>query len=431
MEKISPIFENRIASLDFLRGIAVLGILLMNIEGYSFPNAQYSHFTNFSGINYWAIWALEVCFDGTMRGLFSMLFGVSCLLILSKTNEINSIDIYFRRLIWLFTLGLFNAYILLWDGDILYSYAVCGLFLFSFRNVNAKYLIIISICLAFGSFSRLTYKYLTERKPTYLAYKAAMADSLQNHKKLSSIQKEKIAKFKELSSHLIKDSSAINSEIKIMRGKFTAVFNKRWKDSEWAQKWTLYDLQFWDYISMMFLGMAFYKFGFFTGQFSRKNIVYLLIFSYTLGLILRIRYANSMYYNVKGFESFLETYTIPTGAFRDIQRGLMTVGHLCLLMLFFHSGKLKWLIKIVSNAGKMALSIYFLESTICGLYFYGFGLGMFAKLQIYQNYLFCGVVWLICLIFSNIWLHFFKFGPFEWVWRSLTYWEKQDFLRKN
>lgn len=430
MENLTPTIANRIGSLDFLRGIAVLGILLLNIEGYSFPSFHYNQFTSFTGINYWIIWIIEVFFDGTMRGIFSMLFGVSCLLLLNKTNDINSIDIYFRRLLWLFILGLFNAYILLWDGDILYNYAICGMFLFAFRNLNVKFLIVISLALMIGSFLRPTYKFLTERKPTYMAYKSAMVDSLKHHKKLSLMQKEKIETFKEMSGRFKKDTSAINSEIRTMRGSFTSVFNKRWKDGEWAQKWTIYDLGFWDYILMMFLGMAFYKFGFFTGQFSTKNIIYLLIFSYFLGLIMRIRFANSIYYTQKEFEAFFETYTIPTGAYFNIQRALMTVGHLCLLMLIYLSGKFKLFIKIISKVGQMALTNYFLESIICGLFFYGFGFGMFAKLQIYQNYLFCIIVWIICISFSNIWLHYFKMGPFEWIWRSLTYWNKQGMLKK-
>jgi uncharacterized protein len=188
---------------------------------------------------------------------------------------------------------------------------------------------------------------------------------------------------------------------------------------------------FWDYILMMFLGMAFYKLGFFNCNFSTKNISYLLLFSYFFGFILRIRFTNSIYYNQKEFEAFFETYTIPTGAYFDIQRALMTVGHLCLLMLIYLSGNFNWLVKVISKVGQMALTIYFLESIICGLFFYGFGFGMFAKLQIYQNYLFCIPVWLFCIIFSNVWLHYFIFGPFEWLWRSLTYWKKQEMVRKK
>lgn len=429
MQTLTPTLKERYQSLDFLRGIAVLGILLMNIDSFSFPQAQHSHFTNFTGINYESWKIVSIFFEGTMRGLFSMLFGASCMLILSKTNSNDSVDIYYRRLFWLFLLGLFNAYILLWHGDILYGYAIAGMFLFPFRKLNAKYLIIIGLCISISVFGRLTYRYIVHRKPIYTAYHAAMTDSLKFHKKLSVKQKDDISKFKDLSKHFKKDTASINSEIRTMRGNYVSVFNKRWTDGEEVQKWTLYDYNFWDYILMMFIGMGFYKLGVFTNQLSSKQYLYLMLGGYAVGLLIRIPFVNSFYFTEKEMEHFFETYTIPTGAVSHIGRVFMTVGHIGLLMLMYQSGWFKGFVNIISKAGQMALSNYLLESILCGLFFYGFGFGMFAKLQIYQNYLFVGVVWIICLTFSNIWLRYFQFGPFEWLWRSLTYWKKQPFKK--
>ena len=425
MQELAPKLQNRYQSLDFLRGIALLGILLMNIDGFSFPAAILKHHTDLTGINYWLWWSVNVFFEGTMRGLFSMLFGASCMLILSKTDEVNTIDIYYRRLLWLFAFGLFNAYILLWHGDILYGYAICGLFLFPFRKLNPKYLIIIGLCLAIGGFGRTAYKYVVERKPRYEAYKSAMSDSTKLHKKLTIKQKEDIVKFNEATAFLKKDSSKINSEIRTMRGNFKSVFDKRWKDGEEYQKWSIYDLVFWDEILMMFIGMAFFKLGVFTNKLSTRQYALMALIGYGVGLFLRIRYVNSIYFDLKGLIDFTETYTINTGSYYDIQRVIMTVGHIGFLMLLFRSGFFNWFVKPLAKVGQMALSNYLLQSTLCGLFFYGFGFGMFAKLQIYQNYLFCGAIWLICLIFSNLWLQFFQFGPAEWLWRSLTYWKKQ------
>jgi uncharacterized protein len=429
MEEISPKLQNRYLSLDFLRGIALLGILLMNIDFFAFPEADYNHFTDFTGINYWSWWSVSVIFSGTMRGLFSMLFGASCMLILSKTDDISSIDIYYRRLLWLFLFGLFNAYILLWSGDILYGYAICGLFLFPFRKLNAKWLIIIGLCFSITMFCRSTYRYTTERKPKYEAYKTAMNDSTKLHKKLSIKQKKDIEQFNEMAAFLKKDTAKINAEIRTMRGNFKSVFDKRWKDGEMFQSWKLYDMTFWDEILMMFIGMGFFKIGVFTNKLSTRKYALMALLGYAIGLFMRIRFVNSYYYDQKGLENFFETYIIPTGAYSDIQRVIMTVGHIGFLMLVYRSGFFNWFVKPISKVGQMALSNYLLQSILCGLFFYGFGFGMFAKLQIYQNYLFVGVIWLICIIFSNIWLHFFQFGPFEWLWRSLTYWQKQPMKR--
>ena len=213
MQELAPKLQNRFQSLDFLRGIALLGILLMNVPGFAYPNAILSHFTDFTGINYRSWWIVNVFFEGTMRGLFSMLFGASCMLILSKTDDINSIDIYFKRLMWLFVFGLFNAFVLMWFGDILYGYALVGLFLFPFRKTAPKWLIIIGLSLSIFSFGRITYKYANEAKLDYLAYKSAMADSTKLHKKLTVKQKESIAKLDGMKAHFKKDTAKINKEI--------------------------------------------------------------------------------------------------------------------------------------------------------------------------------------------------------------------------
>jgi uncharacterized protein len=257
MQALSPNLQSRYQSIDFLRGIAVLGILLMNIPSFSFPSFPYQQFTDYTGINYRSEIFVTVFFEGTMRGLFSMLFGASCMLILSKNNDVNSIDIYYRRLLWMFLFGLFNFYILLWDGDILYSYAICGLFLFPFRKVEAKYLIITGLVLSFWLFGRSAYRYIDQRKPKYEAYKSAMTDSLKLHKKLKPKQKEDIAAFKEMSAWMKKDTAKINTNIREMRGNYKTIFNKRWKDADEYQKWTLYNPNFWDFILMMFIGMVF------------------------------------------------------------------------------------------------------------------------------------------------------------------------------
>ena len=314
----------------------------------------------------------------------------------------------------------------MWPGDILYGYAICGLFLFPFRKLHPKWLIIIGLALSVTMFGRSTYRFMSERKPTHQAYKMAMNDSLKLHKKLTVKQKESIAKFTETTTWLKKDTAKINKEIKTMRGDFKTVYAKRWKDGEIFQSWKIYDMVFWDEILMMFIGMGFFKLGVFTNKLSTRNYAFMALFGYGIGLFMRIRFVNSYYFDMKGLENFFETYTIPTGAFSDIQRVIMTIGHIGFLMLLFRSGFFNWLVKPLSKVGQMALSNYLLQSLLCGLFFYGFGFGMFAKLQIHQNYLFCGAIWLICLIFSNIWLHFFQFGPAEWLWRSLTYWRKQE-----
>jgi len=149
--------SERINSLDVIRGIALLGILLMNITGMGLPFA-YSDPTvagGSDGLNL-LVWEINnMFFEGTMRGLFTLLFGAGVILLTSRLEQkgagILTADIYYRRILWLLIFGILNVYILLWDGDILYPYAIFGLMLFPFRIASAKKLFLVAgILIAIG-----------------------------------------------------------------------------------------------------------------------------------------------------------------------------------------------------------------------------------------------------------------------------------------
>ncbi len=114
----------------------------------------------------------------------------------------------------------------------------------------------------------------------------------------------------------------------------------------------------------------------------------------------------------------------------DLGRLAMTVGHLGALLLFCRSGWFSWLQRSLADVGQMALSNYVSHSIICAFVFYGFGFGLYGYLQRHQLYYVVGSIWLFQLIVSPIWLRRYRFGPFEWLWRSLTYLEKQPMRRK-
>src|SRR5215203_2423779 len=152
--------KQRILLLDVLRGIALLGILIMNSMAQSQSHFFYDRMDmreSATGANFYA-WAAEMfLFEGTMRGMFSILFGAGALLLLErlvKTKKgLEPADIYYRRLLWLFLFGLLNAFVFLWPGDILYPYALCGLVLFPFRNLSVKAFLWIALAfLAIGTY---------------------------------------------------------------------------------------------------------------------------------------------------------------------------------------------------------------------------------------------------------------------------------------
>ena len=135
----------RYQSIDAVRGFAVLGILLMNIVGMGLPSFSYidpTYAGGSHGADLWT-WAINnVLTDGKMRGLFTILFGASTLLIAQRADgsKPGPLQTHYRRMFWLFVFGMVHAY-LFWWGDILVCYALAGLFLFPFRKVDPKALI--------------------------------------------------------------------------------------------------------------------------------------------------------------------------------------------------------------------------------------------------------------------------------------------------
>src|SRR5688572_7837834 len=134
----------RITILDSLRGIAILGILLMNIPGFGFPEEKASDpsVLNETGINYKTWYIVDWALTGTQRAIFSMLFGAGMILFITRLEKrmdgMQAAIYYFRRQMWLLAFGLFNAFVLLWFWDILYAYAIFGMLLFCFYPKMAK-----------------------------------------------------------------------------------------------------------------------------------------------------------------------------------------------------------------------------------------------------------------------------------------------------
>jgi len=140
--------DERITSVDVLRGFSLLGILLMNIVAFGLPFAAYMNPSIYgadspAALTTW-LW-VQTLFEGKMRCLFSMLFGTSAVILLERAERrgagIEAADIYYRRTMWLILIGMLHAY-LIWSGDILYAYGVVGLLLFPLRKLSAKALIV-------------------------------------------------------------------------------------------------------------------------------------------------------------------------------------------------------------------------------------------------------------------------------------------------
>jgi uncharacterized protein len=414
----------RINSLDVIRGIAVLGILLMNINGMGLPFAYSdpSIAGGADGLNL-QVWIMnEMFFEGTMRGLFTLLFGAGVVLLTSRLEKsgagIATADIYYRRTLWLLVFGIFNVYILLWHGDILYPYAIFGLMLFPFRNADLKKLILGAFLLiVIGVLWDISdYRNDLKTKKEGIELQKIKDQGLA----LTDDQEASLEKWEKLSAK--KTPEEVAKKIDLMHQGYWAVLMEKVKGNQFMQTWLPYRLWPWDILSFMLLGIAFFKLRIFHGE--RKNKFYLILMGIGYLVGLSINYYETQMQLDSNFDPVVIAKATQT---YQIGRLFTTLGHVGLFMLFIKSGILGFLQRSFAAVGQLALTNYLMQSVITSIIFYGDGLALFGTLQRYQLYYIVAAIWILQLIYSPIWLKYFQYGPAEWLWRSLTYQKVQDF----
>jgi uncharacterized protein len=420
---------DRIQAIDMVRGFALLGILLMNIIGFS------THFSNFRTIiagpqdnpDYLTLAIISILPEGTMRGLFSMLFGVGMILFtLNKHDHPGGPSVaayYYRRLLWLVLFGVFNAFVLLWQGDILFYYGLTGMLLFPFRKMSAKGLLLLGLfCFVINGYKTQSwYGETREKRLDYLEAKAAQ----QEKKKLTDQQQAAIGTWEEIEKSQQPDTANVNRHLEKMHGSYATIFTYYIPRVGSDEPWGMYH-GIWDFMGMMLIGMALFWMGFFNPRFSISNYVMLLAVGYGIGIVLGyIVFVEGQTKMMLNFTAYIDAWRSPHFMLYDVRRLLISLGHASLLMLIFRSGILKWLMRALANVGQMAFTNYLMQSIICTWVFYGYGADFYNRLRFHQVYYVVFAIWIFQIIFSAIWLRYFRFGPFEWVWRSLTYWKRQ------
>jgi uncharacterized protein len=421
--------KERISSLDITRGVALLGILLMNITGFGLSHA-YSDPTVSGGATGWNLrvwWINSMFFEGTMRGMFSMLFGAGVVIFMSRPasgDGQNSVaDVYFRRLMWLVLFGVVHSYILLWEGEILYPYALIGLFVFSFRQWNPKYLMMGAVVLLCAS-TALSVKEYFESRNSFNEFSAASQrkDERQSLTKEDSLA---ISTWEGTVARRKPPQEEIDKDIAGHRQGYFGVLLHKAPTNQFFQTTIMYRFFFWDIFAMMLLGIAFLKNGILKAEKTNGYYATMVLLGYGVGL--PVNYFEASYIMSNDFDVLSFGLTSLT---YDLGRVFTTVGHIGLIMLFIKSGMLKFLQRSLAAVGQLAFTNYIMHTLICNTIFLGFGFSMFGQLQRYQLYYIVFGIWIFQLIVSPVWLRYYRFGPMEWMWRSLTYWKKQPFRRE-
>lgn len=419
---------NRIESLDVLRGGAILGILLINIVGFGIStggNFSTKLFSDLSSSNFFAYAAVYTLFEGKMRAMFCMLFGAGILLFSINKKSVDPkrvTALFYIRMAWLVLFGLLHAHVLLWTGDVLFFYGLFGMIVFLMRNMKARYMVMAVPFVTIIWFVAGTLFYRDVREKRFAFNEAVKVQ--QAGKQLSVDQQLSIDEWNEVEKSMLPNENEAQASAANMRGNYASVAGEvRPKAFKAETNYLLVEMG--DNIALMLLGMALLKWGFFTGKWTSRQYRLVMFIGYALSLPVaayELWYMANYTSSIPSIIQHMEQTPIPWKTLLyPVQRICMVLAHCAALMLLIRAGYLAAILKRLQAVGQMALSNYIMQTVLCSLFFFGYGLGYYNKLEIHQLYYVVAVILVLQLICSQLWLKYFKFGPMELLWRTLTY----------
>ena len=393
MQHLAPVSSTqRLETLDVLRGFALLGILAMNIRAMAAPMSAYMYpyaLFDYEGPSRLAYLFTTVVFDLKMMGLFSMLFGAGVLLYATKRTEPGQPPraLWFRRMFVLLAIGLLHAYFI-WAGDILVPYALCGiLLLWWMRNRTARTLLIAAVgMLAVGAALAVVH---------WLAWGAMSEADRASELELMMPTREQAL-----------------GDVGLMLGAYTRFV------AESAPATFMFETMFflWRCGGMMLLGMSLYKSGFLDGRLPSSTYARVALIATPVGLAVAF---------IGALELERVAYAMPIRAAVDLWNYVgavfASIGYAATIMWIVKRGMLAGLRRRLAAVGQMALSNYLFHSVTASVLFLGWGFGLAGRFDYAAQLLIVVAIWIVQLIVSPIWLQRFRFGPAEWLWRTLTY----------
>ncbi|RST30295.1 DUF418 domain-containing protein [Sphingomonas ginkgonis] len=425
--------SERIASLDVLRGIAILFILFMNIPGMGLPSFDLHdpRWPSWTASDQRLWWVQQVFLDGTQRGMLELLFGAGILIMARKAmtadGPVEVADLHFRRNLLLCVLGLVNAFLLLWWGDILLVYGIAATFLFAFRKLDARALLGWAALFFVGLvvFSYSNYDQGVQSRAAYERVQAATAA----HRPVSADDKKLAEPFGERLTSLHTLPAADKKQADKARkavAQHNSGFAGYW--SGVAGYWLQIMGFFWiieaEIVGTMLVGMALYRLGVIQGLARTRVYVALLVGGYAFGLPLRAIPSSDFINAIPGPHW--------EGILYDLSRLGVVIGHVALVQLVLRARVGRTLLQPFQAAGRMPLTVYLFTSLLMmWLVFAPWGLNMYGKLGFTALMDLAAAVIIGELAAANLWLRHFASGPCEWVWKSLAYQRRMPFRKAS
>ena len=392
--KLAPTSDReRIGLLDGLRGLALLGIFIVNIEWFSRPWQEFGNgmAQGLAGIDHVGAWLVHVFVSGKFWVLFSLLFGIGFALMMERAQASGRpVRLYLRRLAVLLLLGIAHA-LLAWAGDILHAYAIAALGLLMMRGLSPRAQLGIGLAIYLGLYAL-----------SLLGGLAMMVMPLEQ------------AGFRQLLAEGVQAGEAAAAAY--AGGGFAEVTAQRASD---------FGMLLSNAFGVVPMALAVFLVGswlFRSGRLgdiagNRGFFVRMVAWCLPLGLALTLASAWLSTGHPDGFYN-------PRWVFASSLHGLgalpMTLGGVAALALAWQ-GAGNRLLALLAPAGRMALTNYLLQSVIASLVFYGYGLAMWGRVGYAGMVALAAAVFAVQVVASRWWLGRYRFGPLEWAWRWLTY----------
>jgi len=402
LSSVAPVqASTRIRSLDVLRGVGVLGMLVVHIQIFAFPSLArwkptvYGHLL---GLNWWEWLAMSVLADGKFISIFAMLLGVSIIMQSGRVGDqaISAWRAHVRRMTALLGLGLVHAYFI-WYGDMLVPFALSGYLVFFARRLSPRWLLVLGgLALATASVLSVGLTWITAQ-----SYPAALAA---------------------WRAQWTPPRAVIALEIAQYRGGWVEQMGHRVPAALEMQTVQLLLRLLWQMTGLMLIGMALFRLGVLSA--ARSRVFYLALGAFGFGggiLLISLGIWRSF---ATGWD--LLDYMLVSQELRYWGNFLVALGWTALVMLLCQRG---WRLRPVAAVGRMALSNYLLQSVICTTIFYGHGFGLFGRVDRAGQFVFVLGIWAFQLLASSAWLGYFAVGPVEWVTRWFVYKRRPTFLR--
>ena len=400
-------------SLDAMRGFAVMGILAMNIVAFAMPFWAYITPLAYGGETAAerGAWLVSyVLIDGKMRGFFSLLFGASMMLIIESSDAKgeSAAKVHYSRMAWLALFGLAHYY-LIWFGDILFLYAVAGSLAFLFHDWAPRRLIKWALIIFGIHLLLFGLQFIGLQVMQFFATQPGASGEL-------------VEQFKEITTSPDFDFDTAR-QLALHRGHYASIVAE--KLDNWSDPFIGLVQTIGETMPLMMIGMALKKNGFMTGEWehadyirwARKMIVPGLILSILVGVMIMM----TNYDKITAIAAFFIWSAIP--------RTMLTIGYSAVLIVLIEKYAESGPISRVATVGQVAFTNYLGTSILMTMIFYGYGFGLFGYVGRIELWAFVFGAWVVMLLWSKPWLTRFRYGPLEWLWRSLARMKLQPLAR--